>query len=39
MQFVYVDDMDQVLKEALAKRGAARRTPAVSTERRVAARA
>ena len=39
MQFVYVDDMDQVLKGALVKRGAARRTPAVSTERRVAARA
>jgi ATP-dependent Lon protease len=39
MQFVYADSMDQVLEVALAKRGAARHAPAVSHERRVAARA
>jgi ATP-dependent Lon protease len=39
MQFVYADHMDQVLEVALAKRGASRQAPAVSHERRVAARA
>ena len=39
MQFVYADHMDQVLEVALAKRGASRHAPAVSHERRVAARA
>ena len=39
IQFVYVDDMDQVLKVALVKRGASRRGAAASEERRVAARA
>ncbi len=39
MQFVYVNDMDQVLKMALVKRAPARRAAAVAGERRVAARA
>ncbi|MBI2000131.1 MAG: endopeptidase La, partial [candidate division NC10 bacterium] len=38
IQFVYVDDMDQVLKVALVKRGASRRGAAAAEERRVAAR-
>jgi ATP-dependent Lon protease len=39
MQFVYVDDMDEVLKVALAKRAPARRAVPATGERRVAARA
>ena len=39
IQFVYVDNMDQVLRLALAKRAPARRAVAEAGERRVAARA
>jgi len=39
MQFVYVDDMDDVLKVALAKRASVRRAAPAASERRVAARA
>jgi ATP-dependent Lon protease len=39
LQFVYVNDMDQVLKVALVRRGAARRSVAAAGERRVVARA
>jgi ATP-dependent Lon protease len=39
VQFVYVDDMDQVLKVALAKRASVRRAAPAASERRVAARA
>jgi ATP-dependent Lon protease len=39
MQFVYVDDMDQVLKVALVKRTVSRRAVPAPSERRVAARA
>ncbi|HWU40963.1 MAG TPA: S16 family serine protease, partial [Candidatus Acidoferrum sp.] len=39
MQFVYVDDMDQVLKVALVKRATPRRPAPTASERRVAARA
>ena len=39
MQFVYVDDMDQVLKVALAKRATSRQATPAAGERRVAARA
>jgi ATP-dependent Lon protease len=39
MQFVYVDNMDDVLKVALVKRIASRRAAPAASERRVAARA
>ncbi len=39
IEFVYVDEMDQVLKAALVKRSASRRVVPVASERRVAARA
>jgi ATP-dependent Lon protease len=39
MQFVYVDDMDDVLKVALVKRASARRAAPAASDRRVAARA
>jgi ATP-dependent Lon protease len=39
MQFVYVNDMDEVLKVALVKRAAPRRAVPAAGERRVAARA
>jgi ATP-dependent Lon protease len=39
MQFVYVDDMDDVLKVALVKRIASRRAAPAASDRRAAARA
>jgi ATP-dependent Lon protease len=38
MQFVYVDQMDQVLDKALVKRATSRRPATAPAERRVAAR-